>query len=103
MTATAPPTTTDTDSELFNAQAYELPIPRLDGRKADRITLTFTGTIELDRLDQDHLNLIERLELGHDIRLNTTATIAGKSFQVRQTDTTDDTGYRITLRIHTIE
>ena len=55
------------------------PVPRLDGHTADRLTLTFGGTLELDRAD-DHLALLEAMALGQDVDLMVTARVSSKGF-----------------------
>src|SRR5215510_3314678 len=55
------------------------PVPRLDGLAADRLTLTFGGTIDLDRAD-DHLRLLEAMSLGQDIDLQVTCRVSSKGF-----------------------
>lgn len=87
----------------FDPAPYDLPIPKIDGLKADRLAVSFAGTIELDRTDQDDLDLINGLRLGRDVPLEITATCVGKpqSYQPRE----DEPGivtHRAVLRIHTI-
>lgn len=47
----------------------ELAIAKVDGNSIDRIALTFSGTVYLDRSDRDDVRLYNALKLGHDVTL----------------------------------
>lgn len=96
---------TTTQEQAFDAAAYELPIPRLDGHKADKLTLAFSGSIELDRTSEDDLELIESMRLGRDVTLQVTATVARKGFTLSagKDDAPEQTGYGVGLKVHTLE
>jgi hypothetical protein len=91
---------TATDDSIFDASAYDLPIPKLDGHKADKLTLSFGGSLELDRTLEDDLELIERLHLGENVTLTVEAVVAGKGFS-HQTKGEDgeQVGYQVRLRV----
>lgn len=96
MSTTAP-------ADLFPASAYDLPIPTLDGHKANKLVLAIGGTIELDRTNTEHLDLINDLELGRDISYHVTFTVTGKGYAYKATDDDETTSYQIKLRAHTIQ
>jgi hypothetical protein len=98
--ATVPPS----DDGIFDATQYDLPIPRIDGRKADKLTLSIGGTLELDRTNEEDLTLLENLRIGQDIDLHVTATVAAKGFtHASKGDDHDQVGYQIRLRVHSYE
>jgi hypothetical protein len=92
------------DDAIFDASSYDLPIPKLDGHKADRLTLSFGGSIELDWRDEENLELIERLHLGEDVGLHVTTTVAGKGFShTAKAEDGESVGYQIRLRVHSLK
>ncbi len=99
MTSVIP---TDPPADLFPGSAYDLPIPKVDGKKADKLVLSIGGTIELDRTDQDDLDLIEALELGRDTTLTVAGTVAAKGFAFKATDDDEATTFQVKVRVHTV-
>lgn len=95
-------TTTSQDQDLFPGSAYDLPIPKLDGHKADKLVIALGGTIELDRTSSEDLDLIAALDLGTDIELAIVAAVAGKGFALKASEGDETTTYRISLRAHTL-
>jgi hypothetical protein len=51
--ATRPPV--EADDETFNADAYDLPVPNMDGRRATTLNIRFSGSGVLDRTSEDDL------------------------------------------------
>lgn len=98
MTA-APATSED---GIFDASKYDLPIPRLDGHKADKLVLSFSGQIELDRTSEDDLAFIDGLFLGRDVELKVKATIAKKGFTFTAREDEESAGYGVGLKIHSL-
>ncbi len=95
--------TTDVDDAIFDAQAYDLPIPKLDGHKADRLVLSFGGSLELDRTLESDLGLIERLHLGENVTLSVEAIVAGKGFShATKGEDGEQVGYQVRLRVHSL-
>lgn len=90
------------DNRIFDASSYDLPIPKLDGQKADKVILSFGGSMELDRTSEEDLALIDSMLLGRDVALSIVASVAGKGFTCSVRDDGDATGYRVQLRIHTV-
>ena len=90
--------------ELFDPKPFTRPIPKLDGHVADRVVLAFGGSVELDRLVEDDLELVERLRLGQDVTLTIEATVAGKGFShATKADEEEQVGYTVKLRVHSVE
>ena len=104
MSTIASSSTASDEDAIFDASSYDLPIPKLDGHKADRLVLSFGGSVELDRTLEDDLALIERLHLGEDVNLSVTATVAGKGFShAPKGEDGEQVGYQIRLRVHSLE
>lgn len=95
-------TTPLAEEAIFDPAPYDLPIPSLDGQKADKVILSFGGSMELDRTNEDDLQLIDSLLLGRDVRLSIIASVAGKGFTCSVKEDGDSTGYRVQLRVHTL-
>ena len=94
-----------TDDGIFDASSYDLPIPRLDGHKADRLSIAFSGGVELDRTSEDDLALVDELKLGAEVELRVTATVTKKGFTLTagKDDNPESTGYGVGLRVHSLE
>ena len=94
-----------TDDAIFNAEQYDLPIPRLDGHKADKLVVSFAGQVELDRTSEDDLALIDALTLGRDVDMQVTATVTKKGFTLTagKEDSPETTGYGVGLKVHSLE
>jgi hypothetical protein len=98
-------TVTATDDAIFDAQKYDLPIPRLDGHKADNLSIAFSGGVSLDRTSEEDLDLVEMLTLGQEINLRITATVTKKgfTFAAGKEDSPETTGYGVGLKVHSLE
>jgi len=85
---------------VFDASAYDLQVPVTDGLKADRLAIAINGRIELDRTNQEHLDMINALQLGKAVTVNAEAICVGKpSTYTPSTDGPGTVGYQVTLRI----
>lgn len=60
---------------------YDLPIPVIDGLKADKLRVHITGTLELDRTSEDDLAFLEGLTLGRSVSLAVNAVVVGRPQQ----------------------
>lgn len=88
---------------LLDASVYDLPIPTADGLKADKLRVSFTGTIELDRTNTDDLEWFESLRLGRDVTLDVDAlTVAKPQGYQPSEDGPGVTTLQATLRVHTV-
>ena len=102
MTVTDAEVMAGTGEELFDPAPYT--IPKLDGHVADKVVLAFGGSVELDRLVEDDLALVERLRLGQDVEFRVTCTVAGKGFShTTKADDEEQVGYTARLRVHSVE
>lgn len=77
---------TVTQPAAFDATVYDLPIPKADGMKADRLAITVTGTINLDRTDAEHLEMLNRFQLGQEATILCKAVCVGKPSTYRPGD-----------------
>lgn len=71
-TPRTPEPPTKTPDALFDIDEYADPtlaLPTVDGHSIDRIALTFTGEVMLDRSDKDHVALFRRIKLGQPVEL----------------------------------
>jgi hypothetical protein len=93
---------TDIDDVVFDASAYDLNIPTLDGRKATNLDIRFSGSGRLDRTSADDLALLEAMRIGAPVRLIVTGTINGKAFRLGGTDD-DEMSYACTVRVASVE
>lgn len=100
-TATAP----GAEDSIFDASAFDLPIPELDGCRSDKLVMSFSGQVELDRTSEDDLAFIEALKLGRDVDLQVTASIAKKGFShtAGRDDGPDTIGYGVSLKVHSLD
>jgi hypothetical protein len=97
--------TTLAEDGIFDASAYQLPIPDLDGHKADRLALTFGGGVDLDRTSEDDLEFINGLELGRTVTLKVECIVTKKgfSYSAGKEDGPDSTGYGVGLKVVGLE
>lgn len=70
----------ETNVEIFDGTAYELPIPKKDGHRADVIRLSLGGSIELDMYDETALAYIQGLRLGQEITVTVTARVGSSGW-----------------------
>lgn len=85
--------------------AQQLAIPGLDGYRADRLALMFSGSVDLDRTNEDDLELVNGLKLGSTVEFKVQATVTKKGFtlSVGKEDSPDQTGYGVGLKVHSLE
>ena len=97
--------TPPTEDEIFSADAYALPIPTTEGRKAQRISVRFTGSCELDRTSEDDLIFLEAMRLGVPVRLVITGLPVGKGFslKVAADPTGEELAYHSAVRVTAVE
>lgn len=87
----------------FSASAYDLPIPAIDGRKAQKISVRFSGSCFLDRTSEDDLVFLNAMRMGTPVRLIITGLPTGKGFSLRTRDTDDELSYHCSLRVEAVE
>lgn len=63
----------DAQEKAFDPSVYDNPklrLPDVDGKKVDKIQVRFSGTVELDRLNPDHVAFFrDALRLGKEVDL----------------------------------
>ena len=93
------------EEAIFDASSYELPIPRLDGHKADNLTVSFSGGVSLDRTSEEDLELVDSLTLGKQVTLSVTAVVTKKGFTLNpgRDENPETTGWGVGLRVQSLE
>ena len=91
--------------DVFDAASYDLPIPATEGKKAQRISVRFTGSCELDRTSEDDLVFLEAMRLGVPVRLVITGVPVGKGFSLKpaQDPTDEELAYHSAVRVTAVE
>jgi hypothetical protein len=90
------------DDSIFDAERYALPIPQIDGIRATRLDLRFSGSGTLDRTSDDDLKLLEAARLGSEVVLIVRGTFVGKGFRLVGKDD-DELSYSATVRVESVE
>jgi len=85
------------DEAIFDASTYDLPIPRIDGIRASKLTVSFGGT--LDRTSEDDLEALGKLEMLEEVTLTVRAVVTGKGFNGRGSDDGPVVGYQVRLQV----
>ena len=86
-----------TQLAALDASQYDLPIPTVDGLKADKVPLVFTGSLDLDRTDLEHLDLAN---LSGEAELYVKVVCTGKSASFRYVEgEAGEMVYRTHLRV----
>lgn len=93
------------DSELFDGTQYDLPIPKLDGHKADVLRVAISGTIDLDLYDNDSLAWLNTLKLGREHNLAVTVRVTGSAWRhtLKGDDHTEHVVHQAALKIVGLE
>jgi hypothetical protein len=55
---------------IFDAAPFTIPVPTLDGHRADVLKLTFGGGVEIDKMLSDDLERFKALSFGDELTLN---------------------------------
>ena len=98
-------TLTETQESAFDAGVYDLPIPSLDGNKADRLAVSFSGGLELDRTSEEDLEFLKTLRLGRTVQLSVEAIVtrSGFTYAAGREDEDDRTGFGVGLKVVSVE
>lgn len=104
-TATEPTTAPEAEGSIFDATAYELPIPKKDGHRADILKIALGGAVELDLYDEDALAFIQGLRLGQELELTVTVRVASSAWQhsLRGEAQDDHAVFAVGLKAHTLD
>ena len=98
------PMDVEDDDSIFDASAYRLPVPKVDGIKATRLELRLSGAGELDRTMEDDLALLEAGRLGSQVRLIVVGEFVGKGFRLsRKSEGDDELTYTATVKVLSVE
>lgn len=93
-------------TSAFDASVYDLPIPKVDGIKADKLSISVTGDIKLDRTDATDLNLVNGFQLGETYELRVQVVCVGKAPTFTPSKDEDEPGsmtHRTVLKVTTIQ
>jgi hypothetical protein len=92
------------DDSIFSADSFNLNIPKMDGFKATRLDLRFSGSGILDRTNVDDLALLEAARLGEPVRLIVVGEFVGKGFRLnRNSDRDAELSYSCTVKVASVE
>ena len=89
------------EEAIFDATSYDLPIPKIDGIRAKRLTVSFGGA--LDRTNQEDLEVLGQLEMLQEVTLTVRALVIGKGFAGRPGEDGPNVGYGVRLRVEGFE
>jgi hypothetical protein len=91
--------------ELFNGAAYDTPVPKLNGHRADTLKVAFNGGIEIDLMLPDQLDWFKQLRFGQELDLHVTATVTKHGWQLKVNPETGEekATHTIGLQIHSID
>jgi hypothetical protein len=67
-------------TELFNPDEYDSPALKLDhvdGHKIDKISVRFSGSVDLDRNNPEHVSLFRRFAIGADVDFQDMPPLSG--------------------------
>lgn len=67
-----------TQAPAFDAAVYDLPIPKADGLKADRLAISVGGTLPLERTSKTDLDLVNGFKIGERYTLEIEVVCTGK-------------------------
>lgn len=94
-----------TTEAAFDASVYDLPIPTEDGHKADKLVVSFSGSVELDRTSADDLDLVESLRLGREVTMRVSGPVTRKGFGLSggKDDAPETTTYGVSVKVQSLE
>jgi hypothetical protein len=75
-------TAIEPDEVTFSPESYRLEIPSLDGFRAARCTLKYSGSHSLDRTSADDVELMRAARFDTEVRLIVRGKVATKSFSL---------------------
>ena len=96
---------TGPEGGIFDATAYDLPIPSKDGHRADTLKIGLGGAVELDLYDEDALAFIQGLRLGQELELTVTVRVATSGWQhsLKGEAQDDHAVYAVGLKAHSLD
>jgi hypothetical protein len=85
----------------FDAEAYKLDTPTLDGHTARNLSLRFSGSATLDGTSTDDVALMKAARIGAPVRLIVTGLVGTKTFGL---DTKgEELALTFTVRVQDVE
>ena len=106
-TTTTDGATTEAPGEggIFDATAYDLPIPKKDGHRADVLKIGLGGAVELDLYNEDALAFIQGLRLGQELELTVTVRVATSGWQhsLKGEAQDDHAVFAVGLKAHSLD
>jgi hypothetical protein len=94
-------TALEPDEIVFSPESYRLEIPTLDGHRAARCALRFSGSASLDRTSSDDVELMSAARLGNEVLLLVRGEVATKSFTLPKSG--EELEYAFVVRITAVE
>jgi len=98
MSATAPLA----DEDIFSRESYNLAVPNVDGIRATKLDIRFSGSGPLDRTLEDDLALLEAARLGSEVVLIVRGKFVGKGFRLSGRDD-EELSFSATVRVESVE
>ena len=110
MTASTITVDTDTgevtseDGELFDPKPFTIPVPQLDGHRADTLKLAFAGNVDIDKMDNEALDHFKSLRFGQEVELRISGTV-GKTGWALKTDSEgqDTVTHTLGISVHSYQ
>lgn len=88
----------------FALEDVQLAIPGMDGYRADKIAIGFSGGVDLDRTSSEDLEFVNGLKMFQEVQLLVTATVVKKSFAgSKGLEGETQVGYGVGLKIHSLD
>ena len=82
----------------------QLAIPGLDGYRADKVGISFSGGVDLDRRSSEDIEFVNGLKMFEEVRLVVIATVVKKGFAgSKDGDGQTNVGYGVGLKVHSLE
>jgi hypothetical protein len=79
----------------FDPTPFTIDVPKVDGIHAEKIVVSFSGSVELDIHDEKDLALFNSLTLGREIELRVSGTVADRISPLK---TDKETGAQTMIR-----
>lgn len=82
----------------------QLALPMIDGKAIDKIRVSFSGSVMLDRHDPADVELYRKLVLGEDVTIQAECKVGGKltSFTTNKEGDLDSVVGDAKLKVHTV-
>ena len=94
---------TAVEVEAFSPESYRLDVPTLDGHKAARCQLRFSGAGELDRTSADDVALMQAARLGEEVRLIVVGKVSTKSFTLKDKKDGESLQFTFSVQVSRVE